>query len=38
VRIINSAGLQEAEGDGWVIRDGIVVIPKNSVIADGTEI
>ena len=38
VKIINSAGLQEAEGDGWVIRDGIVVVPKNSIIPDGTEV
>ena len=38
VRILNSAGLQEAEGDGWVIRDGIVVVPKNSIIPDGTAI
>jgi glucose-1-phosphate adenylyltransferase len=28
----------EAEGGGWVIRDGIVVIPKNSVIPAGTVI
>jgi glucose-1-phosphate adenylyltransferase len=38
VRIVNSDGLQEAEGEGWAIRDGIVVIPKNSVVPDGTEI
>jgi glucose-1-phosphate adenylyltransferase len=38
VRILNEGGLQEAEGDGWCIRDGIVVIPKNAVIPDGTVI
>ncbi len=27
---------QDAEGPGYFIRDGIVVIPKNSVIPDGT--
>lgn len=27
-----------ADGDGYYIRDGIVVIPKNSVIPDGTRI
>jgi hypothetical protein len=30
--------VREAEGDGWAIRDGIVVIPKNSIIPDGTVI
>jgi glucose-1-phosphate adenylyltransferase len=38
VKILNEAGLQEAEGQGWCIRDGIVVIPKNAVIPDGTVI
>ncbi len=37
-RITNEAGVDEADGDGWVIRDGIVVIRKNAVIADGTVI
>lgn len=27
---------QDLDGDGYYIRDGIVVIPKNSVIKDGT--
>lgn len=27
-----------ADGDGFYVRDGIVVIPKNSVIPDGTQI
>lgn len=27
---------QDAEGPGYYIRDGIVVVPKNSVIPDGT--
>jgi len=38
VRIVNTAGVQEADGDGWAIREGIVVVPKNSVIPDGTVI
>ena len=36
VRIVNQAGVQDADGDGWAIREGIVVVPKNSVIPDGT--
>ena len=38
VRIVNEAGLQEAEGEFHVIRDGIVVVPHNTVIPDGTVI
>jgi glucose-1-phosphate adenylyltransferase len=38
VRIVNTHQVQEAEGDGWVIHDGIVVIPKNGIIPDGTVI
>ena len=38
VRIVNEGNLQEGKGDGWVIRFGIVVIPKNAVVPDGTVI
>jgi glucose-1-phosphate adenylyltransferase len=38
VRIVNQRGLREAEGDNYVIRDGIVVIPKGAVVPDGTVI
>ena len=37
-RIVNAAGVEEAEGPGWCIRDGIVVVMRNGVIPDGTEI
>ena len=36
VRIMNKAGLKEQDGDGYFIREGIVIIPKNGVIHDGT--
>jgi glucose-1-phosphate adenylyltransferase len=36
VRIINQKRLQNDEGDNYVIRDGIVVIPKATTIPDGT--
>ena len=36
--IANAAGVDRADGDAWAIRDGIVIVPKNAVIADGTEI
>ena len=38
VRIENADGVPEKDGDGYFIRDGIVIVPKNGVIADGTVI
>ncbi len=35
-RIVNAHGVEEADGDGWVIRDGIVVVRTNAVIPAGT--
>jgi len=36
--ITNEAGVQEGEGPGFYIRDGIVVVVKNAEIAEGTVI
>jgi glucose-1-phosphate adenylyltransferase len=38
VRIVNEAGLQDLEGPNYVIRDGIIVIPKGVAIPDNTVI
>src|SRR5262249_46346073 len=38
VRILNRAGVQEADGEYYCIRDSIVVIPKGVAIPDGTVI
>jgi glucose-1-phosphate adenylyltransferase len=38
VRIVNQAGVQEHDGDGYFIREGIVIVAKNGVIPDGTVI
>ncbi|MBZ5640856.1 MAG: glucose-1-phosphate adenylyltransferase [Acidobacteriia bacterium] len=38
VRIVNPDKLTDAEGPGWAIRDGIVVVMKNAVVPDGTTI
>jgi glucose-1-phosphate adenylyltransferase len=35
VRITNEAGVREADGDGYYIRDGVVIVPKSGVIPDG---
>jgi glucose-1-phosphate adenylyltransferase len=38
VRITNERKAREAEGENFVIRDGVVVIPNGSVVPDGTVI
>jgi glucose-1-phosphate adenylyltransferase len=38
VRIVNHSGVEESEGPHHVIRDGIVVIPRGTVVPDGTVI
>jgi glucose-1-phosphate adenylyltransferase len=39
-RLLNEAGVTEADGPGgsYFIRDSIIIVPKNAVIADGTVI
>jgi glucose-1-phosphate adenylyltransferase len=36
VRIVNEAHARDKDGEGYYIRDGIVVVPKDAVIPDGT--
>ena len=36
VRIVNEQAVTEADGENYFIRDGIVVIPKNVTVPDGT--
>jgi glucose-1-phosphate adenylyltransferase len=38
VIIGNDKGLEAADAESYYIRDGIVVVPKNAVIPDGTVI
>jgi glucose-1-phosphate adenylyltransferase len=38
VRIVNEAGIKERDGDGYYIRDGIVIVPKGGVVPDGSVI
>jgi glucose-1-phosphate adenylyltransferase len=39
-RLLNDAGVVEADSDdkSYYIRDGIIIIPKNAIIKDGTVI
>jgi glucose-1-phosphate adenylyltransferase len=36
VRIINEQGIQNFDGPGYYIRDGIVMVPKNGIVPNGT--
>lgn len=40
VKLLNQAGVENKDGDdgSYYIREGIIIIPKNAVIPDGTEI
>jgi glucose-1-phosphate adenylyltransferase len=38
VRIVNQAGVKEKDGDGYFIREGIVVVAKNGIVPDGSVI
>jgi glucose-1-phosphate adenylyltransferase len=38
VKILNEARVQEADGNGFYIREGIVIVPKGGVLPDGTVI
>jgi glucose-1-phosphate adenylyltransferase len=38
VHIVNEARHQNYDGDGYFIRDGIVIVPKHGVVNDGTVI
>jgi glucose-1-phosphate adenylyltransferase len=35
-RLVNTAGVVEADGDGYFIRSGIVIVPKGGHIRPGT--
>jgi ADP-glucose pyrophosphorylase len=38
VRMVNDAGVQDADGDGFFIRNGIIIVPKEGTIEAGTVI
>ncbi|MDA1307716.1 MAG: glucose-1-phosphate adenylyltransferase [Acidobacteria bacterium] len=35
-RLINERGIQDADGDGYHIRNGIIIVPKGGVVKPGT--
>jgi hypothetical protein len=36
VRLVNEGNVENADGPCWHIRDGIIVVPKDTVVPDGT--
>jgi glucose-1-phosphate adenylyltransferase len=36
VHLVNEAGVGHADGDGYYIRDGVIVVPKDGVVQPGT--
>jgi glucose-1-phosphate adenylyltransferase len=37
-RLVNEEKVQEADGDGYFIRNGVIIVPKDGVIRPGTKI
>lgn len=35
VKLVNDAGVEEADGDGYYIRSGVIVVPKDAVVRRG---
>jgi glucose-1-phosphate adenylyltransferase len=35
-RLVNEAGVKEADGDGYFIRDGVIIVPKDGVVRPNT--
>jgi glucose-1-phosphate adenylyltransferase len=35
VRLVNESGVAHADGDGYYIRNGIIIVPKGAKVADG---
>jgi glucose-1-phosphate adenylyltransferase len=35
VRLVNEKGVKEKDGDGYFIREGLIIVPKNGIVPDG---
>ena len=35
-RLVNERGIQDADGDGYYVRSGIIIVPKGGVVKPGT--
>jgi glucose-1-phosphate adenylyltransferase len=37
-RLVNEAGVDHADGEGYYIRNGVIIVPKDGVVAPGTTV
>ncbi|PWT85780.1 MAG: glucose-1-phosphate adenylyltransferase [Blastocatellia bacterium] len=37
-RLVNESGVEQADGQGYFIRNGVIIVPKDGIIAPGTTI
>lgn len=37
-KLVNEAGVREADGPGWAIREGIIIVPREAEVPPGTEV
>jgi glucose-1-phosphate adenylyltransferase len=37
-QLVNEAGIAQADGDGYYIRDGVIIVPKNGIVKPGTRV
>ena len=35
-RLVNDRGIQDVDGDGYHIRNGIIIVPKGGIVKPGT--
>ena len=38
VRLVNDGGVEHADGDGYYIRNGIIIVPKGAHVPHGTSV
>jgi glucose-1-phosphate adenylyltransferase len=38
VRLVNASGTEHADGPGYYIRNGIIIVPKDGIIAPGLQV
>jgi hypothetical protein len=37
-QLVNESGIQKADGDGYFIRDGVIIVPKDGIVRPGTRV
>ena len=37
-QLVNESGVEHADGDGYYIRDGVIIVPKDGIVKPGTRV